>query len=420
METFESFYAFDSIRDIVHRKREEGLEYTEEAPGINRGKIMVYPERSTEMLERLFTLGLLLPGGEDGREAFDDAVANGNPSREILTRIRHPSYFATGFVRPLSPLVKAVRNPSFSPENYDLLVASVWDILSPSVEDDALPPIGEAYSTGDADKAYALISLGADILWHDRWGNNILHRIYGKAGDDFRLSSMPGEDAIFFEQSAFGKLPCEYCGKPKRESLEDFEYRSFDDVLSLFRSHPASSFFYRESFPGDSFIGRVFKRVGKWVGDRFGDAVPVRNITSYEGLLECWKESAKEKRVRPAFIPDISLVENGGDAEGIIMDLHRARSVILFVAAGTFHAGFLADIASSGRFNIFLGRTKTDLPSDILLSRGGSSALEEDEFIVKTGDGCFLTKPLEEEDDSVVHDAESDDGKQKKGEERDD
>lgn len=104
LETFESFYASGIIRDIVHRKRENGLEYTEEAPGINRGKIMVYPERSTKMLERLFTLGLLLPGSEDGKEAFDDAVANGNPSRDILIRIRHPSYFATGFVRPLSPL----------------------------------------------------------------------------------------------------------------------------------------------------------------------------------------------------------------------------------------------------------------------------------------------------------------------------
>ena len=129
METFESFYASGIIRDIVHRKREEGLEYTEEVPGINRGKIMVYPERSSEMLERIFSLGILLPGSEDGREAFDDAVTNGSPSREILTRIRHPSYFTTGSGRPLSPLVKAVRNPSFSPENYDLLVASPWGIL---------------------------------------------------------------------------------------------------------------------------------------------------------------------------------------------------------------------------------------------------------------------------------------------------
>ena len=120
METFESFYASGIIRDIVHRKREEGPGYGSEAPGINRGKIMVYPEKSKEMLERLFSLGLLLPGSEDGREAFDDAVANGSPSREILTRIRHPSYFTTGFDRSLSPLEEEYNSSVHEAESEDV------------------------------------------------------------------------------------------------------------------------------------------------------------------------------------------------------------------------------------------------------------------------------------------------------------
>ena len=144
---------------------------------------LVYPERDEEILSSLFSLGLLLPGTEEGRRAFMLTLESYNPSAEILKRIFHPSYWDDDNVYTMTPLTAAVKNVNFSPEKYSLIIRNKEDIERWATSSHSLSPLGYALLSHDRKKVDALLSLGADISWRDRCGNSIFHYAAAKIID---------------------------------------------------------------------------------------------------------------------------------------------------------------------------------------------------------------------------------------------
>ena len=176
-------------------------------------EIYSYPSRSLKILHRLFEMGKLLPESDDGKVAFENLIRYHNPSEDIIRETYHPSYHDP---EGITPLMMAVCNRDFSPENYHLFVSTMDDLAS--CHRDRLSALGLAILHGNRKAVEILISLGADIMETDDRGNCVLHYV---CSDDNALlgdilSAVPDKPQLFFLKNNKGKTPLDYLGAEKR------------------------------------------------------------------------------------------------------------------------------------------------------------------------------------------------------------
>ena len=375
MDTFGKFYDMESVRELIRPERSDGIRG-------KSGKIHCYPEKSTQMLDYLFSLGLLLPGTEEGERAFFYTIMHLNPSGEMTKRIKHPSYFKT----PLSPLLAAVRNRDFSPDNYSLLIGSGCDISGSGLEDVELPPLAYAVESRNERKVETLISLGADISWHDRWGNNILHRLAAKG---WKIEK-DCYGKLYGERNIWGRTPSDYASRPSRKTLAGLERITFRDALDAVLSSPERrTYFFLEGgrFPSS---GKIVGAVMEYLDGRpeLSDVVSGK-IETADALRHFLKASADGNGRYLLFVTADCFLH-----DPLIRELDERNNVTLFFTALSECGKFRVIGNLTERDNIFVSRTGSSLWGDILIGNGATAALEDDELIFRRDGEYHLVKDI--------------------------
>ncbi len=178
-------------------------------------KIDTYPETSLEILRDTFSMGMCLPGSQEGEKAFLELLKHYNPSEAVIRLIYTPINFVH-YTDDETPLCTAVKNSSFEVEKYKSLVAVESD-LNP---DSTLwtPPLAVAYATGNKKAVDALIALGADTKWKDENGNNLVHIALSLKGASLENVVALADANAFFERNNEGKTPldCYFSSKERK------------------------------------------------------------------------------------------------------------------------------------------------------------------------------------------------------------
>ena len=136
-------------------------------------EVNCYPSSSKKILSAIFEAGLLIPGTEEGFDAFIPRIAYGEIEKDILTAIVHPSYASHITEEGKTPLMYAVENDDFPVELYKLLITSSSDV---NIQDeDGQTALHYMAKTDYPECIENLLELGADPFITDNKGNNILH-----------------------------------------------------------------------------------------------------------------------------------------------------------------------------------------------------------------------------------------------------
>lgn len=344
--------------------------------------ICCYPEESTEMLDRLFSLGLLIPGTEEGERAFFYTLMHWNLSRKILERVIHPSYFNSSS----SLLTLAVQNWKFSPEGYDLLVRAGGE-----KESRELPPLYYAVESGDRRKTEALLSLGEDIFWHDRWGNNILHRLIASGRDtDFGEETEEYIHALWEETNIFGKRPADYERIPREMKTGRMESISFNEALGRVTALPGQRVLF--SFCGRRYgsLRAVERAVGAFIDGEPGWVMAAADGAGFIDGIRRIKDMSDDGR-RYLLIVHVNTPFRE-EAEPLPGELGKRDNVTLFFIATDDEENFRAAENIEEYDSVFVSRTSSSLTGEILTGREDTTALDSDTFLLKTGGEYLLVK----------------------------
>ena len=136
-------------------------------------EVNCYPSSSKKILSTILKAGLLVPGTEEGFDAFIPHIAYGKIDKDILTAIAHPSYSAQTSDEGKTPLMYAIEDDDFPVELYKLLVTSSDDL---NIQDeDGQTALHYMAKTDYPECIEKLLELGADPFITDNKGNNVLH-----------------------------------------------------------------------------------------------------------------------------------------------------------------------------------------------------------------------------------------------------
>ncbi len=365
---------------------------------ISRDRIEVYPMKNTGLLDKLFALGVLIPGTWKGKTAFFLGIQNGNPDEEIIRKTIHPSYFSKKRLNDISPLVAAICNRTFSPEKYYLLIRGEDDLNGCEWGPVGLPPLGYAVKTGNLKAVMELFRLGADIAWHDRWGNNIFHYICserptenGKHITDPMIETIFGKSLT--EKNSFGRLPISpSLQKGKRNILKSYGRISFEDACDRVFSSSAvrdySSLFFAPD--GNCDMSEIIEAVRDNLRER-KNIPEIMIITAFEELEEIYGSlSSTDSAVIFIEKLDFLYLEDVEQTERMLKDLY-SRPDIAVIAGTSFEIpGIVMTLYDTGVRNFFMGKTGSVFYSDMFLSRGGAEVLENYEFIMRQGNDFWL------------------------------
>ena len=145
-----------------------------------------YPSRSKMILKCLFDNGLLLPGTDEGFNAFIPRIAFGENDKEILFAIAHPSYATRTSEKGKTSLMYAIENKDFRVELYKILITSPNDVNMQ--DEDGQTALHYMAKTDYPECIEDLLELGADPFITDNKGNNVLHILAGnKEGLSFDI-----------------------------------------------------------------------------------------------------------------------------------------------------------------------------------------------------------------------------------------
>ena len=134
-----------------------------------------YPRNNRRILEKILSLGQLIPGTETGFNAFTGYIRCGEIDHEILSRINHPSYCKKQTEEEgMTPLMLAASNKDFPPSDYTLL-SSDNSVLE--MKDNNGYTALHYAALSNQDVLEDLIAIGANPTAKDNNGNNVLHLI---------------------------------------------------------------------------------------------------------------------------------------------------------------------------------------------------------------------------------------------------
>ncbi len=136
-------------------------------------EVNCYPSSSKKILSAILDAGLLIPGTEEGFDAFIPRIAYGNIGKDILTAIAHSSYTAHTTEEGKTPLMYAIEDDDFPVELYKLIITSPSDV---NIQDeDGQTALHYMAKTDYPECIEDLLELGADPFITDNKGNNVLH-----------------------------------------------------------------------------------------------------------------------------------------------------------------------------------------------------------------------------------------------------
>ena len=318
---------------------------------------LVYPENDVEILSSLFSLGLLLPGTEEGRRAFMLTLESYDPSAEILTRIFHPSYWDDDNAYTMTPLTAAVKNVNFSPEKYSLIIRNKEDIERWNTSPHSLSPLGYALLSHDRKKVDALLSLGADISWRDRCGNSIFHYAVAKIVEphliDRIVAVTPME--LIESRNKFGESALIDLRKgensetvPNGDMLASLYDRPLSNSNNTLVTAPDPYPEYR--FRIGAFLSLISERI--WdvtmVEHGFSNRFATIYVRSYSELERVYMSPFESSMTYIIFIENVEdlLREKRRRTEEIISSLNLRRNVTLIVSTQMPFSSLLDNILS--------------------------------------------------------------------------
>lgn len=138
-------------------------------------EVNCYPSSSKKILSTILDAGLLIPGTEEGFDAFIPRIAFEEVDKDILAVIVHPSYATRTTDKGKTPLMYAIENDDFPVELYKLLITSPSDV---NIQDeDGQTALHYMAKTDYPECIENLLELGADPFITDNKGNNVLHTL---------------------------------------------------------------------------------------------------------------------------------------------------------------------------------------------------------------------------------------------------
>ncbi len=391
--------AYSPLNTAIECGNEWAFDKLISVDGITKDRIESYPEKNESILDKLFNLGALLPGTDKGRIAFNKVLSNGRShSENTIKRIIHPSYFKKAGIYGTTPIVRALRNGVVNPDTLYLLINSKEDINGQDKDVLSMPPLGYAIEAGNLSAIKKLFCLGADINWHDRWGNNIFHYIFSRSRlQSDNLLTHETEDIFensLTEENVFGRTPYDYNAEGDRSLLDSYESISvntaldkifFDDV-----GHNASSLFVADIRIGDDVFKRLFDSFRLYLQGNEGSAKSVK-ITTIAQLDEVCNRLSSTNEKTAVFISNLLLMyEDNEERVERMLDVMCSNENIAVFAVVRSAVGLASSLLDKGIRNLFAGNIDSALYSDILLGQRGAEVLEELEIIFRQNDDLYL------------------------------
>ncbi len=383
-------------------------------------RIDCYPSRSKMILKCLFDNGILLPGTDEGFNAFIPRIAFGENDKEILFAIAHPSYSIRTSEEGKTSLMYAIENKDFPVELYKLLIASPEDVNKQ--DEDGRTALHYMAKTEYPECMENLLELGADPFITDNRGNNVLHILAenkeGLSIDIFSdcISHLPQK--LLNMENSNGMTPITLFFQRLTGTEEDlYKKLSFNQFLEQYLVSP-------ESLNGNILIGGIVNEA------RFQTLSLVRNhiirqLTDREIEHEVVTDKTPEDTVsllekladdsNDIFhlvvideIYDCQSPELGVRFEYAINRLVGNTDVLIIAASKFSSADIITDIIQHAFPYRITSKQSSDLNSKIFIDEDYAAYIAKDEAIIKGfGDDLLLCDLESNEKESEEMDEDS-------------
>ena len=134
--------------------------------------ISTYPRNNMNILDKILCSNQLISGKDESFKAFLEYVNSGEINKEILSRIKHPSYSKKQDKEGKTPLMLAISNEEFPSSDYNLLFSDKSDLEIKDKKGNTALLIA---ARNNPDVIEDLIAIGADPSAKNNCGNNALH-----------------------------------------------------------------------------------------------------------------------------------------------------------------------------------------------------------------------------------------------------
>ena len=392
-----------------------------------------YPSRSKMILKCLFDNGLLLPGTDEGFNAFIPRIAFGENDKEILFAIAHPSYATRTAEEGKTSLMYAIENKDFPVELYKLLITSPSDV---NIQDEyGQTALHYMAKTDYPECIEDLLKLGADPFITDTKGNNVLHILAGnKEGLSFDIfgdcvSLLPKK--LLTMKNNKGMTPITLFFQRLTGMEEEPSHRlSFNQFLEQYLASP-------ESLNGNILIGgsvketrlKTLKLVKEYAIKQLNDREieyeliagksPEETVSMLEKLADEGNEISDSSLHLVVIdeLYDCQSPELGMMFEYAIMRLAGNDNVLIIAAAKLSSADIITGIIQQAFPYRITSLQASGMCSEIFIGQDDATYISKDEVIIKgfedgillcnlesdeKGSGESYSQSNNENDDSIV------------------
>ena len=375
-------------------------------------EVNCYPSSSKKILSSIFDAGLLIPGTEEGFDAFIPRIAYGEIEKDILTAIVHPSYTARTTEEGKTPLMYAIEDDDFPVELYKLLVTSPDDL---NIQDeDGQTALHYMAKTNYPECIENLLELGAAPFITDNKGNNVLHILSGnKEGlsfDIFRdcISLLPKK--LLTMENSNGKTPITlFFQRLTGTAEEPYKKLSFNQFLNQYLASP-------ESLKGNILIGgiedetrvkllsMIREHVIKQLTDRkiryelIADKSPEETVSLLEELADDENITSSLHLVVIDELYDCQSPGLGMRFEYAINQLDENADVLIITATKHSSADIITNIIQHAFPYRITSMQSSDLNSEIFIGEDYAAYIGKDEIIIKGFEDDLLSCNLESDE----------------------
>lgn len=414
-QTFSNDDLFWFINIAVSHDNEYAFEkLVEHYPSLIK-EVNCYPSSSKKILSAIFEAGLMVPGTEEGFDAFIPRIAYGEIEKDILTAIAHPSYASHITEEGKTPLMYAVENDDFPVELYKLLITSSSDV---NIQDEDGQTALHYMAKNDYPECIEnLLELGADPFITDNKGNNVLHTL---AGNKEMLSidiladciSLLPKKLLTMENNK-GVTPVYlFFQKLTASEKEPYKKLSFTHFLDQYIASP-------ESLNGNILIGGSINETRlktlSVVRDHLIRQLSERNInhevlvgkTSEEtiSLLEQLADDTNENHSSHLHLVvinelyDCQSPELGRRFEYAINRLDGNADVLIIAASKYSSADIITDIIQHAFPYRITSMQSSDLNSKIFIGEEDAAYISKDEVLIKGFEDDLLLCHLDSDEE---------------------
>ena len=370
-------------------------------------EVNCYPSSSKKILSAILEAGLLVPGTEEGFDAFIPRIAYGNIEKDFLTAIAHSSYTARTSEEGKTPLMYAVENDDFPVELYKLLVTSPDDV---NIQDeDGQTALYYMAKTDYPECIENLLELGADPFIRDNKGNNVFHTLAENKEmlsiDILRecVSLLPKK--LLTMENNQGMTPITlFFQKLTGTEEEPYKRILFNQFLEQHLATP-------ESLKGNILIGGSFnetrqkihelvkEHVFRQLAERgieyelIADKPPEEIVDVLEKLADEGNENSTSwlHLVIIDELYDCQSSELGRRFEYAINRLNKNADVLIIAATKFSSADIITDIIQNTFPNRITALQSSDISSEIFLGNDDAAYIGKNEIIIKGfGDDLLL------------------------------